>query len=697
MSNKFRSCSMNFPHSKPGIKPSMSQINFYEYKLKNQNPDSFIINQKLNHSKKNKIKNVKVLSAINFFDINKQLKNKKFNQLLNKNKPNLLLKKVKIKKSSSTIFQNNDVDLVRNLNFDSVSSVHENLVLKENLLNTINNEKYESIIQREDDVDEIVLPKITNLSMEKTNELIQSRQKYLKNEYNKNFEKDLITELKDLKIKSRNIKAEKNNLFAKIKQMINQIEESNIKIECINARFSQKCHEIYDIIENQENNSKDDDIKESKEYEEKQMQNEIENYKQKFSEQKRKKMMIVEPKLHFTLMDLYRENMSCKKTRKKSINSKNDSKINVYNNNLESSLNSNNNTKYNNIKNSSPNKKDKSPSPKKEINNSSLEFQTINNLDQIRRKSKIDKFVGNVLKSQIKFNVENEKISEKDKINTLKEEIKKLREPIQQMTKKLDEYKEREKVIKTKLMSYYKSLLFEGKDIKNDGLVWIIKAIWDIGENVPMSFMPEFLDIESVEYLFSLAHKQLEMERYKKKIKEMKLKLKSEVCSKIVLNKSNKSNNNYNNKMQNLGNTEENNEDEIYNISIIKAKYSNNSKKMEEAENMEKNIENDPERKLLYSKLPVFNNIEKLKKRVMKMESEIVKMRKDELSRIFKKFIENDYQSKYKTKIDVVIGAIIGGATKDLELTRYNIAKKYYLHTLKDLRFFEQGKTIVHD
>ena len=72
-------------------------------------------------------------------------------------------------------------------------------------------------------------------------------------------------------------------------------------------------------------------------------------------------------------------------------------------------------------------------------------------------------------------------------------------------------------------------------------------------------------------------------------------------------------------------------------------------------------------------------------------------MRKDELSRIFKKFIENDYQSKYKTKIDVVLGAIIGGATKDLELTRYNIAKKYYLHTLKDLRFFEHGKTIVHD
>ena len=281
---------MNFPHSKPGIKPSMSQLNFYEYKLKNQNHDSFIINQKLNHSKKNKIKNVKVLSAINFFDINKQLKNKKFNKLLNKNKPNLLLKKVKIKKSSSNIFQNNDVDLVRNLNFDSVSSVHENLVLKENLLNTINNEKYESIIQREDDVDEIVLPKITNLSMEKTNELIQSRQKYLKNEYNKNFEKDLITELKDLKIKSRNIKAEKNNLFTKIKQMINQIEEINIKIECINARFMQKCHEIYNMVENQENTSKEN-IKENQENQE---QKENEEFEQEYIKQRRKKINSVE-------------------------------------------------------------------------------------------------------------------------------------------------------------------------------------------------------------------------------------------------------------------------------------------------------------------------------------------------------------------------------------------------------------------
>ena len=686
MSDKNRTI-MNVSLKKPGIKASMSQRNFYEYKHGNKNSNSLTSNQKLYQSRNNS-KNVKILSAINFFDIKKQLKNPKLNRLINKTKSNLLLKDVKIKKSSSTIFQDNDVDLVRNLNFDSVASVHENLVLKENLLNTINNEKYKSIIQREGDVDEIVLPKITNFSMEKTNELIQSRQKYLKKEYNKHFERDLVAELKDLKIKVKNIKTEKNNLFTKIKQMINQIEEINIKIECINARFMQKCHEIYNMVENQENTSKEN-IKENQENQE---QKENEEFEQEYIKQRRKKINSVEKESNrqqYSLMELYRENMSSTKKRKSSI-FKNISKNTK---NLDTSLHSNNSKDI--IQNSSPKKEEKSPSPKKE-NNSSLAYQPINNLEQIRRKTKIDEFLGNVLKSQYKYNIENEKISENDKINMLKKEIKKLREPIQQMNKQLNEFKEREKVIKTKLMSYYKSLLFEGKDIKNDGLVWIIKAIWNIGENVPMSFMPEFLDIESVEYLFSLAHKHLEVERYKKKIKEMKLKLKSEVCIKNNFNKSNKSNSN--NKMQNYGNNEENNEDEeIYNISLIKAKYFNNSKKMEEIENMEKNVENDPERILLYSKLPEFNNIENLKRRVMKMELEIVKMRKDELSRIFKKFIENDYQSKYKTNIDKVLGAIVGETTKDLELTRYNIARKYYLHTLKDLRFFEQGKTIVHD
>ena len=53
-------------------------------------------------------------------------------------------------------------------------------------------------------------------------------------------------------------------------------------------------------------------------------------------------------------------------------------------------------------------------------------------------------------------------------------------------------------------MQYYKEILLKGKNVKNDGLVWIIKTIWYLGENVPISFMPPFLDFDSIEYLFIL-------------------------------------------------------------------------------------------------------------------------------------------------------------------------------------------------
>ena len=50
----------------------------------------------------------------------------------------------------------------------------------------------------------------------------------------------------------------------------------------------------------------------------------------------------------------------------------------------------------------------------------------------------------------------------------------------------------------------YKESLFKGKNVKKEGLIWIIKAIRNLGENVPLSYMPEFLDSEFIKFLFKL-------------------------------------------------------------------------------------------------------------------------------------------------------------------------------------------------
>ena len=44
--------------------------------------------------------------------------------------------------------------------------------------------------------------------------------------------------------------------------------------------------------------------------------------------------------------------------------------------------------------------------------------------------------------------------------------------------------------------------------------------------------MPLFLDFDSIEYLFKLAHKQLGIEYFTKKINDMKLSLKKDISNK---------------------------------------------------------------------------------------------------------------------------------------------------------------------
>ena len=74
--------------------------------------------------------------------------------------------------------------------------------------------------------------------------------------------------------------------------------------------------------------------------------------------------------------------------------------------------------------------------------------------------------------------------------------------------------------IKDELMKHYHKLLFEGKDTRNEGLSWIIRAIWKLRMNVIMSYLPKFLDEKSIEFLFKYSDKLVEMEQIQKNIEK---------------------------------------------------------------------------------------------------------------------------------------------------------------------------------
>lgn len=102
------------------------------------------------------------------------------------------------------------------------------------------------------------------------------------------------------------------------------------------------------------------------------------------------------------------------------------------------------------------------------------------------------------MKREKKLQLKLEEIKSKEKqISDLKENISRLDDIITIKNEKLKE-------VKTNLLTHYHKLLTEGLDTRKDGLIWIIKAIWGLGQKVISSHLPIFLDETSIAYLFKV-------------------------------------------------------------------------------------------------------------------------------------------------------------------------------------------------
>ena len=77
----------------------------------------------------------------------------------------------------------------------------------------------------------------------------------------------------------------------------------------------------------------------------------------------------------------------------------------------------------------------------------------------------------------------------------------------------------------------YCRALKDGKDIRSDGLRWIIKALWQMHECVPISAFPKFFDDESSHILLVLSEKDLELESCMQKLENLRKEIKSKRSS----------------------------------------------------------------------------------------------------------------------------------------------------------------------
>ena len=581
--------------------------------------------------------------------------------------------KLLLKKSSSNLFQSNDVDLVRNLNFDYLEQINDNTLLRENLIsNSLQNnpkEKEESKIfdfmqeklkHNENKKDQLELPKLQKIKKSnkyKSYEIIQSHRKQIQNEMGEQIEKELINKIKNLRNNMNEKKIEKNEIFLKIKKI--ELELDEIYMENYFSKQKYK-KQIDDIVKKTLDERKDEENKNK-------AHAKLEAKKKKYNKS---------GNFH---MEIFNQNKA-ETNINNSSNSPNVSNSTNKNNNLPST------TVNTNIKNEEPrNNFDRMPSLK------NMDYSNIKNTSNQNSKKNMSKksmeiFKINLLQTQRKKEFQNFQSAQKEKELTLKLELKNLENDLNKIDKELDETRKEEKEIINKLMLFYKELLFKGNQTKKDGIVWIIKSIWYLGENVPLSFMPEFLDLESIEYLFQLAQLQLEIDYFTKKILEMKLALKKDISSKYKndIIKLNINNNKDNGNKKNL----------INHKSKIFRDMEKDSEEieLENKKNIYTELVKEFEKKNLQfeiTNLPEVNRINKVKKHIEKIKKDIVELKKNEIKRISKCFIENDYEEKYHTNIETVLAALIGIDAKDTEMNKFNLNKKDYLSKLKKIRFFD--------
>ena len=460
------------------------------------------------------------------------------------------------------------------------------------------------------------------------------------------LQKELINKLKNIRVVQKNKKNEKNDIFKKIKK--NEHELEGLHMENILAKKKFK-KQFDDIVKKSAEERKEESLKNKTQAKLQANQNKFINFNKIF------------------------------KSNNKSDNISSDSQ-----NNINHIIKTPSQLSLSSNKNNEPQNQ-----LKENINNVNNIFPMYNNTPIPRKsisKKSFEKFRVNILQTQLKKELEMFLNAQKEKELNMKLNIKNLENELNKLDKELENTKKEEKKITNKLMQYYKEILFKGKNVKNEGLVWIIKAIWYLGENVPMSCMPPFLDFDSIEYLFKLAHKQLEIEYFKKKVHEMKLSLKKDISDK------------YKNDFIRLNIKYKDKKDNNNSLLLDKSKFYINMKQAndesvsEEKKNVYLDLVKEFEEKNLkfeLMNLPEINRINSVKEHLEKIKDDIIKLKQNEIKRISKCFIENNYEEIYHTNIETVLSALIGTDTKDSEMNKYNILKKNHILKLKKIRFFD--------
>ena len=569
-----------------------------------------------NNSSVTSLKNETELTKLRLRPLKIKSKNKLF---INSSQSNI--RRAFSKKIPVSFFQDNEVNIVRNLNIENETDFFANLFPKGNIEINMMNEEELLTGSENNKTNKVNLPKIKNITidtiLESEKRLNLNKKISMRNMANNHLEKEMHDNLKEIKTKINDLQNRKIELYKNFDLKTKQIKDIHFDLDVLKIGKSET-----------------------------------------------------------TLNNILDLNINALSTNKKE-----DSK-----NMTNSSLGTN--------------------PERKEIKNQKQLLKPLFGKNKYE-----DKIQGLKMLYLAKKENEEKKAENERKLIKLKEENEKISKEVKEIRNELIELKLKENDYEQKLMSHYEGLLYQGRDTRNDGLIWIIKSMWKLGKNVPMQYIPSFLDFRAIEFLFKLANKSIELENNKSLLNKTKKDLTYKIHKLYFFNNDNKTDiknfspklfEGINKKTSLLFKTNLIKKNSILKRSVsqtnIVKSYIHSTvddEQREQEKNNFKEISKFYENKnnnVEIEKMDGMENIEILQTKIKNIENEIIELKNNEVIRIFKEFVENDYQHRYHVTIDVVLAALLGEHMKNIEVNKFAKFKKEYLDNLKNIRFFEYRK-----
>ena len=569
-----------------------------------------------NNSSVTSLKNETELTKLRLRPLKIKSKNKLFINSSQSNIRHAFSKKIPV-----SFFQDNEVNIVRNLNIENETDFFANLFPKGNIEINMMNEEELLTGSENNKTNKVNLPKIKNITidtiLESEKRLNLNKKISMRNMANNQLEKEMHDNLKEIKTKINDLQNRKIELYKNFDLKTKQIKDIHFDLDVLKIGKSET-----------------------------------------------------------TLNNILDLNINTLSTNKKE-----DSK-----NMTNSSIGTN--------------------PERKEIKNQKQLLKPLFGKNKYE-----DKIQGLKMLYLAKKENEEKKAENERKLIKLKEENEKISKEVKEIRNELIELKLKENDYEQKLMSHYEGLLYQGRDTRNDGLIWIIKSMWKLGKNVPMQYIPSFLDFRAIEFLFKLANKSIELENNKNLLNKTKKDLTYKIHKLYFFNNDNKTDiknfspklfEGINKKTSLLFKTNLIKKNSILKRSVsqtnIVKSYIHSTvddEQREQEKNNFKEISKFYENKnnnVEIEKMDGMENIEILQTKIKNIENEIIELKNNEVIRIFKEFVENDYQHRYHVTIDVVLAALLGEHMKNIEVNKFAKFKKEYLDNLKNIRFFEYRK-----